>query len=793
MQKKKPRTSKDGAKPDSSTKPRSGRGSTANASPAPSNSSRVARSLRRSALGESLDQTALNEFIETNAPSSVRSLRFSPPPKHDQHGHLITPSSDTEDSPTPEPTQQDGTAGATAQEKSYGFARGDDDLEEDGLEVEHASATHSSDIKPSIPSTLASGSRVAYGFAAGDSDEDEDENEPGQEQPAAAVPAPAGETAYGFAGSSDDDDGDDHDEAMQRVEPEPLPAGSAVNANAPIIPTAETASTSFGFAGDDDDDDDDMYFPDPTPFEQARAAAAVAQPAGQAMLERVKMEDTQQGFAGSSDDEDDDIGNLAVENTASGVTTTSQGDVTMAEGTAQVEVSTNNQRASKARAEEDRRQIPEATPSAAAARAEPIDGETTQLAGRTQDVGDEQRELAESPAGEAATSGPSLTTRHEADGTTSAAAQSAPAAAADQASALSTAMSPPPATGSRTAPARPAPEKDIRTSRQPAKLTTAANDEQDVAVAGSVAQPRVSSSPVSSRKSALPHPGRQGSQDQNEDADAASERARLPIKRKRTADTAGDAAGAGDEAASNALARVKIRRKGEPRAGEVSPVEGRPSPGPSGGSDSRGSGSAIKAADPFNHGRIRSNVSNGYIRWNAAALRSKNLPQLLTANEKVSWPDDGPYSVFDGSGDVESEKIKFLWSMGRYGDPINGTDNIDELFKPPPLSRDLDVWIAPPPDENKAGLSKSARAHLNEYQALQLVLSSYEGLRQADSPRNSVKLVFVHVSKLGELGSTNGAFAQLEHLRSQPGTRFFVYGRGENSKRAVFQFWRSGE
>lgn len=722
----------------------------------------------------------------------------------------------------------------------FGFA-GEDDLgEEDGP----GSAAHSSDVKPSLPSAPASGSGAAYGFAAGDSDEDEDEDGPGQDRPAVAVPAPAGETAYGFAGSSDDDDDDDHhDEAMQRLEPAPLPAGSAVNADAPIVPTAETATTSFGFAtadddddtdddheamqpldpavppaasaahaeapvvatteiastsfgfagDDDDDDDDDMYFPDLTPFEQARAAAAVAQPAGQAMLERVKMEDTPHGFAGASDDEeDDDLGGPAVDNAAA---TLAQGDVDMEEGTAQDEVSTNNQRGSEARAQEKPRQTPEATPTAEAARAEPIGNvdtdETAQVGGKTRDVGDEQQKLAESPAADAAMNEPSLATRHEAEVASAAVAQSARAAPESQASAPSTAMSPPPATGAKTAPARPALEKDNRASRQPAKLTTATNGEQGNAAAGSAAQPRVSSSPVASRQSALPHSGREASRDQSEDADAAFERARLPTKRKRTADTTGDAAEAGGEATGTALARVKIRRKGDSRAGEVSPVETRPSPGPSGGSDSRGSGSAIKAADPFNHGRIRSNVSNGYIRWNAAALRSKNFSQTLTAGERISWPDDGPYSVFDGSGDVESEKIKFLWSMGRYGDPINGTDTIDELFNP--LSdKKIDVWIAPPPDENKAGLSKTARAHSNEYQALQLVLSSYEGLRQADSPRNSVKIVFVHVSKLGELGSTTGAFAQLEHLRCQPGTRFFVYGRGENSKRAVFQFWRTG-
>lgn len=733
----------------------------------------------------------MNDFIATNAPSSVRSLRFSPPPKHDQHGNLITPSSDTEDSPTPEPPQKNGSAGATAKDITYGFAGGDDaSEEEDGPEIDRASATHSSDVKPTIPSAPASGNGALHGFAAGDEDEDEDEDELGQDRPAAPVPAPAGEAAHGFAGSSDDDDdgGGGRNEAMRFLEPKPLPAGSFAHAGSPkphVVTANETATSPFGFAGDDDDDDDDdMYFPHLTPFEQASAAAA-AQPAEQAPLERVKMEDAPQGFAGDSDDEDDDLGGPAVDDAA----TVAQKDVSMADSTAQINVSTDSQLVSDTRVEEDHRQDPVEKASAGTARVEPIrdanTGETTQLGGRTRDVGDEQQKLAESSTADAATNGHSLAARHEADVARATVARSARAAPAGETSAPLTAISPSLATGGTTAPAHPAPEEDNRSSRQPAKPTTSSSCEQDVTAAGSAAQPRVSSSPVASRKSALPHSGRETSQD------ADVERARLPTKRKRTTDTAGDAAGAGGEAPGNALSRKKILRKAEKRAGEISPVDTHTSPGPSGGSDSRGSGSASKAADPFNHGRTRTNVSNGYIRWNAAALRSKNFPQTLTMGERVSWPDDGPYSVFDGSGDVELEKIKYIWSMGRYGDPINGTDTIDELFTP--LSGEMiDVWIAPPPDENKAGLSKTARAHLHEYYALQLVLSSYEGLRQADSPRNSVKIVFVHVSKLGELGSTNGAFAQLEHLRCQPGTRFFVYGRGENSKRAVFQFWRSG-
>ncbi|GAA5983178.1 hypothetical protein JCM10908_000185 [Rhodotorula pacifica] len=776
-EKKKRRGSKESTgKPDSSSKSRSAKAASVGgvpASPAPSSTSRAARLQRRSTLGgETLDQAAVNEFIATNGQNlgGLRALRFTPPPKHDEFGNLIRSSSDTEeDSPTPEPVPQAAISAALTASAgvTHGFAGSDDeeeDVQQAAGDVDHLSVSHSSETKPSVPYLQdTSAEQAVHGFAGGDEEEEE------EDQPAAAafVSAPEPDSAmadmHGFAGSDEDDD-----EAMPSagaaLDTDRHGAENAISTVAHgSAAAAQTETISFGFAKGDDEDGDEAYFPNlavasPAPAGDGAGMSSGAEPAAANSVE-IKVEEAH-GFAGDEDEDGDDDHDMGrPEAVGADKDAAAEDDVAMAEEASAEHASAPDHRPSP-RVEE-----------VASAGHEALPREPASMSNAGVTTAVSAAEPTSVPSATGAPAPASVTAMPIERTALRPAAASAP-----------TAMSPPPPR--RSASARSSPEKEgLARSREGSMRASGAPDGRDSGAA-SHSRDRVSASPADVHHTSSRAPSR----NQSEEVDG--ERQRLPSKRKRPATAADDAAPEeGDDNPPNAMSRLKTRRKGDAHPHETSPVDIQPSPGASGGSDSRGSANAAKVNDPFNHGRVRSNASNGYIRWNAAALRSKNFSQVLTANERVSWPQEGPDSIFGGTGDVEVEKIKFLWSIGRYGNLTNGTDTFDEIMTP--AVGEMDVWIAPPPDESKAFVDKSAKAQLNEYQALQLVLASYPGLLQADSPRNSVKVVFLHVSKLGELSSTTGAFAQLEHLRSHSSTRFFVYGRSEKLKRALQQIWRS--
>ncbi|GAA5883905.1 hypothetical protein JCM3774_003046 [Rhodotorula dairenensis] len=832
--KKKARISGGSAQADIASKSRNRRESTSNASPAPSSTSRAAPSLRRSVFGaEAMDQAALNDFIATNAPPSVRALRFSPPPKHDQYGNLIH-SSDTEDSPTPEPAGQHVVVDESSAAATLGFA-GDDDSDEEGDRV---STSHPSETKPAIPSAGLSAQKVEYGFAGDDDDEEDDYTAQRHLVAAHTMPAPASaaqSVPYVFAGSDDSDDepappsafgapphvaasaaagpshppapaqpetttfgfagdGDYDDDKEEEVAMPPSAAVAppmAMSASAGPPASTRPGTASFGFAGEDDDDDDNLYFPhlassSMPPIGQTADATLAAEPTGALSSTALKTEE-RLGFAGGSDGEGKDTGMPGPETLSAVGIDAVRGEVTTA---ADALTSGSIDKQPPPVPAETRSQVEAPASGARAPNVDPIRppvaDQARQRVATSQQPGVVDEAQRERTVGQAADTGPSVPA---ADTDIASTAPSTAAAMIERvspvarASASPTAMSPPPVR--KATAARPSQEKETARSHEVSQLASEAAVEGTDATAPAP-PPRMSTSPADIRQSAAGRSDREASRGQGEDV-VEHDRARPLKKRKHVAD--GPVDDVEDDGAANGLTRLKIRRRGDAHARETSPVNAGPSPGASGGSDSRGSASAVKAADPFNHGRVRTNVTNGYVQCNTEALRMKNLTQALTEGEKVYWPTDGPFSVLAGAGGVEEEKIKYLWSIGRYGDPLHGTDNFDDIMKP--LTGDMDFWIAPPPDENKTRINKSAKAQLVEYYALQLMLSGYARLRQADSPRNSVKVVFVHVSKLAELGSPQGAFAQLEHLRCRGGTRFFAYGRGANMKRACFQFWRS--
>ena len=194
---------------------------------------------------------------------------------------------------------------------------------------------------------------------------------------------------------------------------------------------------------------------------------------------------------------------------------------------------------------------------------------------------------------------------------------------------------------------------------------------------------------------------------------------------------------------------------------------------------SLGSGAqARKVLDPFNHGVQRAKSSNGYVILNGNLLREKKLSTLLAPGGSVRWPSD-----------VESEvdRIRHLWGIRTPSGPINGVYDFDGAMHLDGEPRK--VYIASPPSENLAGRDKSARAHLNDYAALQLVLSSIQGVKQADSARESVTAVFVHATELGKVGLFPDGLLHLERYRMVENAIYLVYGTGEDHKRAMRPFW----
>ncbi|GAA6021042.1 hypothetical protein JCM8202_003824 [Rhodotorula sphaerocarpa] len=707
---------------------------TVSASPAPNASSRAARSLRRNKYGsEAIDQEALNEFIASNAPRGIRTLRFTPPPRHDDEGNLVPRSSDTESEdaasprsqrPAPETAettleipQPVSVASATA---DLGFAGSSDDDEEDVAAVTTAPFVKT-EADTAGDEAAVGATYSAMGFAGSSSDEEVVEQlllprrEPTPSRPV--------EGPERLRGSAEDRERDDrsapapgiHSRQMQPSEP---PTSGA---------RADAGDAFGGFAGDEDDDDvgeapsafaddegadDDgagAVFPDLTSETEVRSASAL-----QASIEpaAAPVDAALSGFAGDSDDDDD------------------------------------------------------------------YDDEPNQDEAENQ-AAQQRADLSGLPRGDYSSFDSS--TGHEATEATP------------------------------TAPLQPAQIPDVSAQSRPTGAVFGSIGRSFAASPPAVSPPAMSGTAPSERDQFLREPAATGSSKRRllqplaspelkrqrrqtveaEERRGGTERSGQQQKWRRSATgemQQPERPPVKEVPASN-LGRIKFRKTGESGApSQRSPVDVlQPSPGPSGGSGSM-SGTQQKASDDlFNQGRSRVVAKNGFIELNADALRSKNLSQTLTAGSNYSWP----HEVYMMDEDPEVAKIKYLWSVGAdFGSVANGTDSFDEDLLG--LGGAPEVWIGPPPSDAQAGIDRSARDQLHDYYALQVLVSSYPNVRQADSPRRTVRAVFVHNAKMHELGATAGKFADLEHLRSKIGVRFYTYGRVEKGKqRPLLQIWRS--
>ncbi|GAA5885577.1 hypothetical protein JCM16303_001467 [Sporobolomyces ruberrimus] len=165
-------------------------------------------------------------------------------------------------------------------------------------------------------------------------------------------------------------------------------------------------------------------------------------------------------------------------------------------------------------------------------------------------------------------------------------------------------------------------------------------------------------------------------------------------------------------------------------------------------------------------------VKDGFIKIYPQVLLMQKLPEKICGRNTPKWPLHM----------VDPERIGRWWKIG--GNPIDNFENFDRVLA------NREVYVTPPPTANERGISKVARAHSADYDALQLVLAHIDGVRQADSLRRSVSAIFVHATLASELGRSQGRLSQLDHFRHRDDVVYFVYGTGEDGQRALRQFWK---
>ncbi|GAA5921754.1 hypothetical protein JCM3775_001804 [Rhodotorula graminis] len=733
------------------------------------------RRTRRSAVDGDIDPNAWHEYLETNAPPSLRKLRFTPPPERDANGRLVSPPSDSErgnivDERVASSSVGLGIAGAGAEDTDMGEA---------------ASAP--------ARATVGTASQLLAGRDA-------------HEQRRSTM------TAGGFAGS---DDGEGSDDAV------------AARPTSSSVPTAGFG----GFAHDDDDESDDAgagpYFPHlvplvPSPSQQPSLYVAQAQGvAGSASLSHdVKpdlvsprldadypMEATTVGPAqedGATWRDDERDGEHERAPAASASTALGQ-----AGGFADSGSSDEEPLADVVAARAARRPLASALADAEDEDEKPHVSASRPVARRVWagDSSDDDDDFV-------------IVDAHAPPAALPPSSSSAPAARPAQPSGGfaqdsdddDAAMSPP-----LQAPAVSPPPPQQQQQQQPvaapsniplAQPAESTRSEGDGASTLTTNVPLLVNSTSSSRASASRR--RSPSPEQPSRPSTGGP----PSKRARTSkdvrsagvDSSGD--GSRDMSPPTNSRAQQLKRLKIPRIGQKPPAPPPPQPPPSSAPSpaadtnlqpahspiamaagdrgqpvsaissetSSSDAHARKVLDPFNHGVKRAKSSGGYMIINADLLRDKKLSSSLAPGAR--YPPDVV---------TEVDKIRHLWGIRTPGVPVFGVYDFDGAMHLDGEPRE--VYITAPPDENVAGRDKSARAHLYDYEALQLVLSSIKGVKQADSARDSVTAVFVHASQLGKVGRFPDGLLALERFRMAENAVFFVYGAGEDRKRAMRPFW----
>jgi hypothetical protein len=131
-----------------------------------------------------------------------------------------------------------------------------------------------------------------------------------------------------------------------------------------------------------------------------------------------------------------------------------------------------------------------------------------------------------------------------------------------------------------------------------------------------------------------------------------------------------------------------------------------------------------------------------------------------------------------------------MWGVG---DVSENFFRFDEVMKRGPDGRPRECYIFAPQKDN--ALDKKARAIKGDYIALQLILSSIPGVKQADALQPTCDAVFVHVSEINEIGRyPTGRLGALEHFRERPiGHTIFVLFGDSGTEKVFHQFWGTSQ
>lgn len=751
---------------------------------------RRTRTNRGPAGSDDIDPVAFQEFLETNAPRGLRSLRVTPPPERDEHGRLIE---------SPSGSEADGAAGSP------------------GAAVTDAAPGSGHASTYAEPQHVAAGEGL--GFAGSDGDEVKDE----------AADGAAQGPALGFADSDEsDDDGGAYFPSL-------VPHQSTLSQQPTPQPVEAMAQVGLGFAGSSDEEDEE----DRRELELARRAAADAAMDAVPMSAGVSGSGGSEhdapatkGFAGASDDEDDEAAKPAPTAALGFAADSDEDDAPVLAPNAALgfAAESGEQEArgfagdSNEVGDKDEDEAMVAAPAAAAGAQAPIAlgfADDDDADDEDDDMGFAEAALAPLPQTQTAAAPsrddvpvPSVKQRKQEQPDQDSATQPAQRPASAVKGTEPTAEEP---AGHPTPPVReePAgqPTPPVRPHKRPSQDDAAPPKFHKVA---KVVKP-------SSTAQARPSKDRSTTPDETPRPPLPKKRVSLDAqqrdkKKKRKKVIADDSEEEAREMSPPVLTQaqlksLKIAKVGQkhpappasaPAATKQAPIavavaaapaqqlavasgpdRSHQSPPVSNESSSLGSGAqARKARDIFNHGVVRPTSLNGYVRLNGDWLRQKKLSAELTRGETVRYPADVVSEV---------DKIRHLWSIRPGGHLIEGVRDFDEamhLVDERGQRRAREAYVTKPPEEGKAERDKRARQHLNDYHALQLVLSSIDGVKQAEEPKESVTAVFVHASELGQVGRFSGHLKQLEQFRMNEDAVCFSYGEGENRKRAMEPFWR---
>lgn len=136
-------------------------------------------------------------------------------------------------------------------------------------------------------------------------------------------------------------------------------------------------------------------------------------------------------------------------------------------------------------------------------------------------------------------------------------------------------------------------------------------------------------------------------------------------------------------------------------------------------------------------------------------------------------------SIKSSATESVSTRVRKKWGIG---DALENFHDFDAVMREGPGGKPRTAYIYAP--QRDTANSKEARSIKLDYQALQLVLSTIQGVRQAEAlVESTVSAVFIHVSEVDEIGKypLPSKLAEMEHMRERPvgHTIFVLFGERE--------------